>query len=131
MKREYIFVDDNRLDLFVNEKVLDIAGISDPVKSFLGVDPCIDYLVSLAAGDQEHHRIIFLDINMPFKSGFDFLNDFESLPAPVRGKSTIFMLSSSLDEREIERATENPYVTKFIEKPLTKEKVTAILSDLL
>ncbi len=131
MKREYIFVDDNRLDLFVNEKVLDIAGISDPVKSFLSADLCLSYLENLNAHDEALHRIIFLDINMPFKSGFDFLSDFESLSESLRNKTTIFMLSSSLDEREIERATENPYVAKFIEKPLSKEKVAAILLDLV
>ena len=131
MKREYIFVDDNRLDLFVNEKVLDIAGISDPVKSFLSADLCLSYLENLNTYDEGLHRIIFLDINMPFKSGFDFLSDFESLSESLRNKTTIFMLSSSLDEREIERATENPYVAKFIEKPLSKEKVAAILLDLV
>ena len=33
----------------------------------------------------------------------------------------IFMLSSSVDPSDIERATSNPLVTDFIEKPLNKE----------
>ncbi|MBK6400174.1 MAG: hypothetical protein IPF75_18465 [Bacteroidetes bacterium] len=33
----------------------------------------------------------------------------------------IYMLSSSVDPSDIERATSNPLVTDFIEKPLNKE----------
>ncbi|HTF81370.1 MAG TPA: response regulator, partial [Cytophagales bacterium] len=65
--------------------------------------------------------LIFLDINMPIVDGFVFLFEFEQLPDIVRNKCKICVLSSSDNQRDIERITSNEYVVEFITKPLTVE----------
>jgi response regulator RpfG family c-di-GMP phosphodiesterase len=74
--------------------------------------------------------ILFLDINMPNWSGWDFLEKFETLEENTKKQLRIFMLSSSIDPKDIERAKENKNIIDYIVKPLTKEHVFSILSSL-
>jgi len=58
---------------------------------------------------------------MPTMTGWEFLEEFDKLSENIKMQFQIFMLSSSVDPSDIERATSNPLVTDFIEKPLNKE----------
>lgn len=73
--------------------------------------------------------IILLDIKMPKVDGFEFLERYEKFHPSVTVPSTIYMLSSSIDPDDINRALKSKYVHDFIEKPLTKEKIEQLLSN--
>jgi CheY-like chemotaxis protein len=47
---------------------------------------------------------------MPEMNGFDFLDEYNKLPDPVKRKCIIVMLSSSLHTEDRERALISPYV---------------------
>lgn len=73
-------------------------------------------------------EIIFLDIRMPEMSGFDVLDILmESFQSNLKNTS-IYVLSSTLDERDLSKAISYPIVTKFMSKPLTFEVVSDLLS---
>lgn len=121
MKINYLLlVDDSEIDNLINKKVVlnnQFAVHVDVVKS---VEAAINYLVCKARNDQNSlPELIFLDIRMPEKDGFDFLDSFQNLDQAIRAKCQIVMLSSSIDPEDHRRATENPYVVEFINKPLT------------
>ncbi len=65
-------------------------------------------------------EIIFLDINMPRFSGWDFIEAYAALPDDVLKKShiNIMMLSTSSNPTTQEKALNTPYIRDFIEKPL-------------
>ena len=71
--------------------------------------------------------IVFLDINMPEMSGWEWLHKFEQLPQTIKQHIVIYMLSSSVSRKDIDLASSNTYVTAYIPKPLKKEKVLEIL----
>ena len=121
MKINYLLlVDDNEIDNLINKKVVlnnQFAAHVDVVKS---VEAAINYLVGKARNDQNLlPELIFLDIRMPEQDGFDFLESFQNLDMAIRTKCQIVMLSSSIDPEDHRRATDNPYVVEFINKPLT------------
>lgn len=63
--------------------------------------------------------ILFLDINMPYMTGWEFLEVFRTLNEKIQKQFIIYMLSSSVDERDKEKAKNNPFVSGFYSKPLT------------
>ena len=72
--------------------------------------------------------IILLDLNMPTMSGWEFLEHFEELGEVVKKQIKIYILSSSVDPRDKERAGKNKNVEDYIVKPLTKEIILEITS---
>jgi two-component SAPR family response regulator len=70
--------------------------------------------------------ILFLDINMPTLTGWEFLEQYEKFSEEVKMQVSIYILSSSLYQRDKDRANGNKYVKGFISKPLESEIVTLI-----
>ncbi|HRH33783.1 MAG TPA: response regulator [Catalimonadaceae bacterium] len=64
-------------------------------------------------------EVILLDINMPVMDGWDFLDWFKSAKTQISKKITIFMVSSSIDWRDIEKAKSYDEVSDYLSKPLT------------
>ena len=61
--------------------------------------------------------ILFLDVNMPTMTGFEFLDEFKKFDLEVRKQLTIYILSSSIEDFDI-KANQYPFVAGFLSKPL-------------
>jgi len=120
-------IDDSDTDLYVAEHYLKKYLFAANVISKLSAMEALEYLSQFAANTAELPSIIFLDIRMPVMDGFDFLDEYEKLPKTVHENCTVVMLSSSADPRDHRRIKNNPFVKKFIIKPLDKEKVQELL----
>lgn len=64
---------------------------------------------------------ILLDINMPGLNGWQVLDELEALPLPVKDYMSVYMLSSSIDPKDKQKAEEHPLIKGYIEKPLSRE----------
>jgi two-component system chemotaxis response regulator CheY len=78
--------------------------------------------------DEKGQIVLFLDINMPTMTGWEFLEVFRSLSQAIHEKFTIFMLSSSVDDRDRERAEADPFVSGFFSKPLKAVELKEIFN---
>lgn len=67
---------------------------------------------------------------MPIMNGFDFVEAFEKLPEATRARYIIYMLSSSINENDINRVQNYPSIKQFLNKPLTSNMLNAILGVL-
>jgi len=65
---------------------------------------------------------LFLDLNMPEMTGWDFLDIFK--PKNIGPK--VYILSSSVDERDITKASSYSIVKKYLSKPLIKSYIKSI-----
>jgi CheY-like chemotaxis protein len=63
---------------------------------------------------------VFLDLNMPGISGWDFLDFFSHFDNNVKSCVHIYIVSSSIDPADKTKALTHPNVISFISKPLTK-----------
>ncbi len=71
--------------------------------------------------------VILLDIQMPIMSGFEFLDEYDALPEDLKRETRIFVLSSTLDGKDIERAKGNKHVHSFWSKPLSVERLQSLV----
>ncbi len=120
--KQFLIVDDdpqnNSLSRMAIRKVLGNV----PVKDFEVPETGLEYIgKDFETGMGNEKTVLLLDINMPTMTGWEFLEEFEKFSENIKQQFQIYMLSSSVDPSDIERATSNPLVTDFIEKPLNKE----------
>lgn len=72
--------------------------------------------------------LILLDVNMPVMGGVAFIEAYQQLPLATQHPSVIVLLTTSVHARELQALQELP-VAGLVSKPLTREKVLAILQQ--
>ena len=122
---EFIIIDDSVFDLFTQEKLLLKSGLADKVHTFGRAQDALEYLKDQNADIPE--TVILLDLQMPGLNGFEFTEVYGHLPATLRSRIRLFMISSTVDASDIETATENPFIIQLLSKPLE----ISVLKELL
>lgn len=120
-KLSVMLIDDNEIDNFVNHKVIELTNCSSEISIYNAAETALEFLNLNAQHLSNIPDLIFLDLNMPILDGFAFLSEFDKLPAQVRIKTKIIVLSSSGRSLDMEKAYSNKYVIDYIAKPLTSD----------
>ncbi|TDX02249.1 response regulator [Dinghuibacter silviterrae] len=123
-----VLIDDNEVDLFLHEQLLLRAGSFGPVWSFTNPRRALDHLASLPYIDptERYPIVLLLDIKMPDMDGFSFLDRLDALPASLRRRCHVVLLSATLQIGDTIRAEAHPSVEAFVTKPLTITKLAEI-----
>ncbi len=116
-----LLIDDNFIDNMINEKILRTCDFAEEIIIKQSCESAINYLHNLDKANESLPEIIFLDIRMPVKTGFDFLVEFQDIQSPNKQDIKIVMLSSSLDPNDHKKVIEFTNVTDFLGKPLTSD----------
>lgn len=123
IERAYI-VDDDEISIFVTSVLLETEGFARQIESFLCAEEALQKL--LHGAEENWPQLIFLDLNMPILNGWTFLDALTVQQARFRGKCHIFILTSSVDPLEKERAAQYALVKGFLRKPLDQSELTWI-----
>jgi CheY-like chemotaxis protein len=119
-------IDDDKIYLFGLRKMIQLSKLCCDTTEFNNGGDAIEKIKSFIGSPELLPDIIFLDINMPVMDGWHFLKEYESLKKSLNKKIVIYMVSSSIDERDIARATQEQDVKDYIIKPLSFEKLQSI-----
>jgi CheY-like chemotaxis protein len=115
---ETIFIiDDDVVFVFVLKKMFSKIGCTSPINNAKNGHDGLEYLKHLHENNLAFPKIIFLDINMPMLDGWQFLDEVENLT--FKNQLSIYLVSSTIDSREIEKAKTYETVKKFISKPIS------------
>jgi CheY-like chemotaxis protein len=128
--KKVLVIDDTEIDLKIAQMAMSKYSFAGEIvlkKSAVGG---LEYLKSFESTPEDLPQLIFLDINMPELSGFDFLERYEKLPEVIQRNCIIMMLSTSLVEEDHKRALDNRFVSKFLNKPIDKVKLESIRNEM-
>ena len=123
--KKILLIDDNIIDCTMNEYILSQCKFSNQIVVKYSADDGLKYLIERADLPNELPQVIFLDLSMPGKDGFDFLNQFWKLDI-LLGRISIIVLSASVDPIDYQRAISHPLVDNFLKKPLNIEELMQV-----
>jgi len=122
IEKAYI-IDDDDISIFVTSVLLETENFAREIECFLYAEAALEKLLR---HDELLPQVIFLDLNMPVVSGWDFLEAMTGQQARFLNKCHVYILTSSVDPQEIELARKYSLVKGFLRKPLDEEEIRKI-----
>ena len=120
-------VDDDKIFQLTASKTIKATSITDQILQFENGEEALQFLKHNLGDPNKLPDYIFLDINMPYLDGWMFLEDYTALKAKLPKPIDIYMVSSSIDPRDINRAKNHIHVRDYVIKPVTREKFIELL----
>ncbi len=125
-----MLIDDNDLDNFINEKLMELSNFSKKVYVNTSAISALEFFNNLVAMQDKWAElvpeIVFIDLNMPMMDGFQFIELFKKTFGGMEPQPRLVMLTSSLYSEDKMRAESLSKNILFLNKPLTKEMLGSI-----
>lgn len=118
-------IDDDMIHVFTTKKMLQAIGFKGALSTFKNGLEAINALAEIKE-EKDFPDVILLDINMPVMDGWGFLENFPSKVA-LHESCKIFMVSSSIDPLDQQKASGFTNVEVMITKPFTKDTIQQII----
>lgn len=112
-------IDDDSMQHWLNEKIIHSIDKAIEICSFSNAEIALNDLI---AGEIKPD-VIFLDINMPLIDGWEFLEEISAKEIQI----PIYMLTSSIDSKDKEKAKKYSVDKGVLHKPLKQEILENIL----
>lgn len=113
MDYKVLIVDDDPMMLFLHRNLISKSGICQNPLTFLNGEEALEYLMEQPLGNSCY--TILLDINMPVMNGWQLLEELRE--QPIAEVIDVAIVTSSIDKRDREKASEYSLVTSYLTKP--------------
>lgn len=122
-----LIIDDDEINNFICIKNMKDTGFAASASYCLRGQEGLDELSDAIANRPEDvPDVIFLDINMPMMDAWEFLEKYKDIAPKFDKEVKLFVLSSSVYRKDINRSGEYEQVTDYIIKPLSKDTLKDI-----
>ena len=115
-----LLVDDDNTTNFVNQMLLEGMGVTQQVLTANNGWEALQ-LIKQQCSEDDCPQLILLDLSMPEKDGFEFLEAYEELEFDQKQSVEIVVLTTSMNPGDIERLKKNPSKELLI-NPLLKKR---------
>ncbi|GAB3824136.1 response regulator [Hymenobacter jeollabukensis] len=119
-------IDDDSLGNYLTEALLRLENFASQIRTYESAEDALEELLQAPVPP----RVIFLDLNMPVMSGWDFLEALAPYRPRLLGQCHIYILTSSLALSDMEKARTYDLVSGLIHKPIDREEIRAIQAEL-
>lgn len=126
MSRVFI-IDDDLIHQRIAQIMIAKNHIYDEYLSFTEAEKALEFLYQNADHKELLPDVILLDLNMPVVDGWDFLEAFEKITKNLKKEVHVFIVTSSVDDKDKQRSKDFTTVKGFISKPLSPDMIRSTL----
>ena len=129
--KSLILIDDDPASNYIHKLVLKKLNLQIEPKFFLSANEALNHLSQIDNSEKVDPEIIFVDINMPVASGWDFVREYTNTFFTPQRKQCIIMFSSLITPDDVKKASEYEVIFDLVEKPLSVTLLKVVLDNLL
>jgi CheY-like chemotaxis protein len=125
-----LVIDDDEPTNFFSQMILEEMDCAEHIRTVQSGQEALEYIAQSEAPGADQSQfpspdLVFLDINMPAMNGWEFLEEYKKMTLTHR--IIMVMLTTSLFPEDRSKAEAMPEISGFENKPLTAEKIKAVL----
>jgi CheY-like chemotaxis protein len=134
MIKTVLLIEDDFITRYLNREILKSASFCDNVAEASSGDEALSYIENIEKGDNPMDNLpeaILLDLNIPVMDGWEFIETYGQKFPEFAKKTKIFILSSSSNPEDYQRALKEPNIAAFLSKPLDKDEHFNLIQSFL
>lgn len=130
MRKLTCIIDDDTIYTKLLIRLLKLKKLCSRILVFKNGKEAIEFFQNLSPKERLENtpELIFLDINMPVMNGWEFLNEFKNIRANIDNKLLLYVVSSSIDPMDYQKAKEIEIVDGYLSKPVSMETFNQIFN---
>lgn len=123
-------IDDDDVYQYTVTRALKSNNLTKRIHVFSDGEEALDFLNDNIANKEDLPDVIFLDINMPIMDGWQFLEEYVKLKPRVGKQITIYMVTSSVDPVDVEKAEKFKEISDYLVKPIHPDQLRELVASL-
>ena len=121
-------IDDDPIFIYGTKRIMKEVDFAENIIVYSNGQEAVDGLKEIINEKGILPEVIFLDLNMPIMNGWEFLDEYKNCQHDESKKTIIYIISSSVDPRDLERVKHYNQVDTYILKPITPDDLAKIIS---
>ncbi|MBU2927531.1 response regulator [Winogradskyella psychrotolerans] len=120
-------IDDDPIFIFGAKRMMELSEFCNSFMVFKNGQEALNNLKPIMNTEEVLPDVILLDINMPIMDGWEFLDEFIKIKS--HKMVTIYIVSSSINPIDLNRAKRYENVSNYILKPISLNSLKGILAE--
>ena len=122
-------IDDDHIFVYGVKRLINEVELSDNLLVYENPADALEEIRAMASEAKPLPKVIFLDLNMPMMTGWEFLDEFIKIDHQDTHKTWVYIMSSSVNPKDLMRINNYSIVKNYILKPVTAEDLENILEE--
>ncbi|RTY87675.1 response regulator [Flavobacterium sp. RSP49] len=127
----FCIVDDDDIYQFTTSVLLKKTDLVNKIIVFSNGLKAINFLKDEMGNKENIPDVLFLDINMPVMDGWEFLEEYLLIKHMMPKTVVIYMVSSSVDEKDVLKAKSISALSGYLVKPISTQNIMEVILGIL
>ena len=127
----FCIIDDDDIYQFTTSLLLKKSDLVNKIIVFSNGLKAINFLKDEMGNIENIPDVLFLDINMPVMDGWEFLEEYLLIRSMMPKTVVIYMVSSSVDEKDVLKAKSISVLSGYLVKPISSQNIVEVILGIL
>ncbi|MEN8790527.1 MAG: response regulator [Flavobacteriaceae bacterium] len=122
-------IDDDHIFIYGVKRLIRETAFCDELLVYHNGEDALEELKERLNNKLELPGIIFLDLNMPMMTGWEFLDEYLQIKTKDPSQTQVYIISSSVDPKDLLKIKEYEVIRNYILKPVRIDDLEKILAE--